>query len=160
MKINRKSVEKVPIDMTPMIDVVFQLMAFFIMTFSVVVPEGDFTVKMPLKAGPQETLVQHVPVTVRLEADSEGQLRRLKLGDRDLGVDFALLRAEIQSLAPMEAQGDESLAIQVEIDSDYGLDYRYTVDALTAVTGYRNRDGQIIQLLDHVRFAAPRKSAM
>lgn len=159
MKISRKSLEKIPIDMTPMIDVVFQLMAFFIMTFSVVAAEGDFNVKMPLGVGPAPDFpIENIPVAVRLEADERGELLRLKLGDRDLGRDFALLRAEIQSLSPMD--GPDGSTIRVEIDSDYGLDYRYTVDALTAVTGYRNRDGQIIKLLDQVRFAAPRKPAM
>lgn len=154
MKIRRKQIEKVPLDMTPMIDVVFQLMAFFIMTFSVVTAEGDFNIKMPLAAGgPPVDSIENVPVTVRMEADASGQLARLRLGDRDLNGDFGQLRAEVLSLS----SGSEDSGVVVELDSDYELDYRYTVDALTAVTGYRNRDGQIIRVLDNVRFAKPRK---
>ena len=32
--------------MTPMIDVVFQLMIFFMLTFNIIAPEGDFDVRM------------------------------------------------------------------------------------------------------------------
>ena len=39
--------EKVEVQMTPMIDIVFQLLVFFIMTFKIVSLEGDFHVKMP-----------------------------------------------------------------------------------------------------------------
>ena len=42
--------DKVAIDMTPMIDVVFQLMSFFMCTLKVVAPEGDFDIRMPLGA--------------------------------------------------------------------------------------------------------------
>ena len=42
--------DKIDINMTPMIDIVFQLLAFFIMTLKIVQPEGDFDVRMPLGA--------------------------------------------------------------------------------------------------------------
>ena len=35
--------------MTPMIDVVFQLLAFFVLTFRIVSPEGEFGVTMPAR---------------------------------------------------------------------------------------------------------------
>ena len=47
--------EKVEVQMTPMIDIVFQLLIFFIMTFKIVAQEGDFNIKMPLSA-PSEGL--------------------------------------------------------------------------------------------------------
>ncbi|NBP80347.1 hypothetical protein EBU58_06445, partial [bacterium] len=34
--------DKIDINMTPMIDIVFQLLAFFIMSLKIVQPEGDF----------------------------------------------------------------------------------------------------------------------
>ena len=42
--------DKIPIDMTPMIDIVFQLLTFFCMTLRVSEAEGDFNIKMPLAA--------------------------------------------------------------------------------------------------------------
>ena len=39
--------DKVAVDMTPMIDVVFQLLVFFALTLNVVEAEGDFRIRMP-----------------------------------------------------------------------------------------------------------------
>lgn len=43
--------DKVLIDMTPLIDIVFQLLTFFVMTLKVASLEGDFNIKMPLANG-------------------------------------------------------------------------------------------------------------
>jgi biopolymer transport protein ExbD len=43
--------EQVSLQMTPMIDIVFQLMVFFVFTFKIALPEGDFNVRMPAQAG-------------------------------------------------------------------------------------------------------------
>ena len=40
--------EKIELQMTPMIDIVFLLLIFFVMTFKIVAAEGDFNIKMPL----------------------------------------------------------------------------------------------------------------
>ena len=45
---NRVTGGKIAIDMTPMIDVVFQLLIFFMCTLKMVEPEGDFDISMPL----------------------------------------------------------------------------------------------------------------
>jgi len=62
--------DKVSVDMTPMIDVVFQLMSFFMCTLKVVAPEGDFDIRMPLgaaaAAAPDDQQVP--PVRVKLSA--------------------------------------------------------------------------------------------
>ena len=42
-----KAGEKIELQMTPMIDIVFQLLVFFIMTFKIVSMEGDFNIRMP-----------------------------------------------------------------------------------------------------------------
>ena len=44
--------EKIELQMTPMIDIVFQLLVFFIMTFNVVAQEGDFNIRMPAVGAP------------------------------------------------------------------------------------------------------------
>ena len=67
--------DKIPIDMTPMIDIVFQLLTFFCMTLRVSAAEGDFNIKMPL-AAPQAGLPdpnQLPPIKVRMRADAERQ---------------------------------------------------------------------------------------
>ncbi|MEK6237543.1 MAG: biopolymer transporter ExbD, partial [Planctomycetales bacterium] len=52
---NQKDSEKVELQMTPMIDIVFQLLVFFVMTFKIVSQEGDFDIKMPLAAPSEGT---------------------------------------------------------------------------------------------------------
>ena len=66
--------DKIDINMTPMIDIVFQLLAFFIMTLKIVQPEGDFDVRMPLgaaaAAAPDEEQIP--PIRIRLTAGETG----------------------------------------------------------------------------------------
>ena len=79
--------------MTPMIDIVFQLLIFFIMTFKIVSLEGDFNIKMPAAAPsegpPEEDLLP--PLRLRLTAGEEGQLNGIQLDDRAF-LSFAELR--------------------------------------------------------------------
>ena len=50
MKIRSRSGdgEKIETQMAPMIDVVFQLLIFFMLTLKIIEPEGDFSISMPL----------------------------------------------------------------------------------------------------------------
>ena len=50
-----RSEDKIELQMTPMIDIVFQLLVFFIMTFKIVTQEGDFNIKMPLASFSERT---------------------------------------------------------------------------------------------------------
>ena len=66
--------EKVELQMTPMIDIVFQLLIFFIMTFKIVAMEGDFNIKMPSAApssGEPDPL-QDTPLMLTLKANDDG----------------------------------------------------------------------------------------
>jgi biopolymer transport protein ExbD len=47
MKMRKNTEAKVEQNMTAMIDVVFQLLTFFVMSFKVAAMEGDFNIKMP-----------------------------------------------------------------------------------------------------------------
>ena len=51
--------DKIAIDMTPMIDVVFQLITFVMLTLKDTSVEGDFDIKMPL--GPSSGAVEDNP---------------------------------------------------------------------------------------------------
>jgi biopolymer transport protein ExbD len=88
--IQRRAGEDVELQMTPMIDIVFQLLIFFIMTFKIMAPEGDFNIKMPL-AGPSEgppPIDQLPPIIVRMTAQhagpAQGHLAVLKMNERVL----------------------------------------------------------------------------
>src|SRR3954447_1050588 len=94
--------DKIPIDMTPMIDIVFQLLTFFCMTLKIAAAEGDFNIKMPL-AAPRAGLPdpnQLPPMKVRMRADASGNLVELSLNDRSFtGADrFKALHNHIASL--------------------------------------------------------------
>ena len=76
---------KIDINMTPMIDVVFQLLTFLMLTLKTVIVEGDFNIKMPLgaSAGAAED-IPLPPLTVRMEATPEGGLAGVRLGERGM----------------------------------------------------------------------------
>jgi biopolymer transport protein ExbD len=76
---------KIDINMTPMIDVVFQLLTFFMLTLKTVIVEGDFNIKMPpgAAAGAAED-IPLPPLQVRLRATPEGQLAGVRLGEQSV----------------------------------------------------------------------------
>jgi biopolymer transport protein ExbD len=154
--------EKIPIDMTPMIDIVFQLLAFFIMTLKVVVLEGDFNIKMPIAAvgmgAPTESLLP--PMHIGLRAAADGQLAEINFGERNLGTGEAGFRAlQSEVIAYIGGAGPNSLKeeAEVEIDADYDLQYQHVIDCVSAVTGYRGEDGQIVTLVEKIKFTPPER---
>ena len=149
--------DKIPIDMTPMIDIVFQLLTFFCMTLRVASAEGDFSIKMPL-AAPRAGLPdpnQLPPMKVRMRADGSGNLVELALNDRSFsGPDrWKQLHNHIASLV---GEGSLAASAEVELDCDYRLQYEYVIEAITAVSGTVGPDGQIIKLVEKIKFAPPR----
>ena len=151
--------DKVELMMTPMIDVVFQLLIFFTLTFKITAPEGDFNVKMPLSAPsagvPDDQSLP--PIKVRLRAASDGRLAQIGFGERSLGTDFRALRTQIRQMIG-DTGGPGALAsTEVEFDCDYDLRYEYVVEAITAVSGYLDpQTGQIYKLVEKVKFSPPR----
>ncbi|QGJ69797.1 Biopolymer transporter ExbD [Planctomycetales bacterium 10988] len=157
---NQKETEKVELQMTPMIDIVFQLLVFFIMTFKIVTPEGDFNIKMPL-AAPSESSMElddiFPPLKVRLTADGEGELASIRLGDQSIS-NFDTLQREVLKIVGTDIGPNKASDFEVELDCDYNLKYEYVIDALTAVTGSRDPEsGQITKYIEKVKFAPPRK---
>jgi biopolymer transport protein ExbD len=149
--------EKIELQMTPMIDIVFQLLIFFIMTFKIVVPEGDFNIKMPLSAPsqgpPDENLTP--PIKVRLTTSGGGSVG-IRMNDTPIG-DFTQLRGRVVGLIGDE-RGPGSIAdsAEVEFDCDYDLDYKHVIQAISAVSGYISPDKKVIKLIEKIKFAPPR----
>ena len=151
-------VDKVEINMTPMIDVVFQLMSFFMCTLKVVSPEGDFDIRMPIAAAAALPDEQQVPpVRVRLAAGPGGELASIAMNGTPVA-DFDELRRRIIGLVGADT-GPNSLAekTEVELDCDYGLGYANVVKAITAVSG-RVEDGRIVELIRKIKFTPPKKN--
>ncbi len=147
--------DEIKLQMTPMIDIVFQLLVFFVFTFKIVLPEGDFNIRMPSAATSQSAGPSETPLLkVRLRAAKDGHLTSVQLGDQifDGNAPFYQLQAHIRSLVGDDA-GPGSSEQEVELDCDYDLDYRYAINALTAITGYRDENGEDHKLVEKVRFA-------
>jgi biopolymer transport protein ExbD len=152
--------DKIELQMTPMIDIVFQLNVFFVLTFKIVLPEGDFNIRMPAAAAqraadPSEKL----PIAVVLKAAPSGELAELQADGRSFGTGdeaFRRLRAYIMGLVN-DAGGPGTAADQeVEIDCDYDLHYEYVIDAVTAITGYIDENNQPHKLIERIKFTPPK----
>lgn len=148
----------VELQMTPMIDIVFQLLVFFVMTFKIAAPEGDFNIRMPLVA-PSEGIPEPEalpPITIRLSALSDGRLAGIQFGNRQLK-NFLELRERIIEVLGPDPGPSVIGSTEVELDCDYHLRYEYVVEAITAVSGYVDeKTGQVIKLVEKIKFAPPR----
>jgi biopolymer transport protein ExbD len=160
MKVRRagQREEETELQMTPMIDIVFQLLIFFIMTFKIVVPEGDFNIRMPIAApsegDPDPDLLP--PITVRLLATGTGHLSSIRMNEKDLGRNFKALNMEMRQIVGDSTGPNIGDAAEVEIDADYALRFEYVMDTITAVSGYVGSEGNIIKVVEKIKFAPPR----
>ncbi len=156
----RTTEDKIEVQMTPMIDIVFQLLVFFIMTFKIVAQEGDFNIQMPLKSQ-QEGLPDPSPILtlhVRMRAAPDGQL--MHPGGIVVNGELAFdTTGELHNYVISILGGDEPAArddAEVEIDCDYDLHYKHVVDAITAVSGFIDPEtGQINRLIEKIKFTPP-----
>ncbi len=148
--------EKIELQMTPMIDIVFQLLVFFIMTFKIVAQEGDFNVRMPLAAAggvPDET--QLPPMKLYLTADSQGELQwPIVLNEQPFN-DFPSLTQYLVGLLGTErGPGSARESAEVELHFDANLRYEFVVKAIDAVSGQLDpQTGRIVELVPKIRFA-------
>ncbi|MEM9586971.1 MAG: biopolymer transporter ExbD [Planctomycetota bacterium] len=161
MKIrNREEGTKNELNMTSMIDIVFLLLIFFVMTFKIVEMEGDFSIKMPL-ASDSTSVVDptDLPLKLRLTADADGGLTSISLNDNALGNGaeaFDQLRANVAELVGTDEPIDGEDGPEIEIDTDYNLRYEHVIQAVTAVSGYKEGD-RVVPLIEKIKFAKPRR---
>ena len=152
--------DKIPIDMTPMIDIVFQLLTFFCMTLRIASAEGDFAIKMPLhvaQAGEPDPNQASERFTLRMRADAAGDLLEMSMAQQNFtGPNEERWAALRQFIASQIGQGSLADAAEVELDCDYNLKYEYVIRAITSVSGDVGPDGQVIKLIEKITFA-PRR---
>jgi biopolymer transport protein ExbD len=151
MNRKRPLLEKPSINMTPMIDVVFLLLTFFVMTFKIIVPEGDFNIKMSPMGQMQPTDVNSDSVRVRLIAHADGSLSAIQLNDETIR-HFDQLRQRI--LAISAAKPD----LEVLLISDEHLLYEHLIQAVTAING-EVHEGQIRKICVNIKFARQKEQA-
>lgn len=156
MRIRRThSAEKIELQMTPMIDIVFMLLIFFVWNFKIVQPEGDFNIRMP--SASDEAMAQPVEtplVRLRLQAGAEGELTGLLFQDDPLS-GFDELRSRVRQLVGDAAgPGGRVSDQELQIDADYDLRYEYVMDAITAVSGYIDpQSRKPVTLVERIQFA-------
>jgi len=161
MKLAKSSeAERLEFNMTPMIDVCFQLIIFFMLSMKLFSLEGDFSVRMPI-AAPQEGLPdesQTPQVKIRLHSDSKGNLIAMEMGQRKVAT-FKELQHQVREVSDQDrGPSGTGTAAEVELDCDYNLRYEYVISALSAVSGYMADDKQtIVRMIEKIKFAPPRK---
>ena len=149
--------DKLELSMTSMIDIVFLLLVFFVMTFKISAQEGDFSVKMPAKGDGAQADTTLLPLKLRLRADANGNLQEIVLNDSmSFGQDWERLRGYVVELVGDETGPSDDEGPEVEIDLDYDLHYVHVIEAITAVTGYRSGN-DIVRLIDRIKFAPQRQ---
>lgn len=156
MSVPRRRKEKMKtqrLQMTPLIDVVFLLLAFFIMTFKTLIPEGDFGINVPIEGenAPTPVMEQDViePLRIRLSADVNGNLSEIQVGTTKLGTDLRGLRRYVMELLGPTPTPQERTKWEAEIQTDYHLKYRYTIEAFTQISGYI-ADDNIVPLIEKI----------
>ncbi|MBQ4194831.1 MAG: biopolymer transporter ExbD [Thermoguttaceae bacterium] len=155
--------------MTSMIDVVFLLLAFFVVTYKTPEIEGDFNIRMPAEAQSTSApeLDELMPVRVRLTSDSSGNLNGIEFGETKIS-DMKALRAAVyryvvsNDVSFQDAYNASAVPefrddLEIELDCDRNLHYAHTVEAITAVTGYLNAEDQIVKMVDKVKFTPPKR---
>ncbi|MCC7083852.1 MAG: biopolymer transporter ExbD [Pirellulales bacterium] len=153
--------DKIEFNMTPMIDCVFQLLSFFIMSLKFVVPEGDFDIKMPSAAPSAQNIDINLipPIPVKLVSNADGSLKGIYVNNK-FKSSFADLRKEIISIVGTNEQGPAAAknGAEAEIDCDYNLKYEYLIAAVTHVSGYIDNKGVVVKLIEKLKFKPPKSA--
>jgi biopolymer transport protein ExbD len=148
--------ESIKLQMTPMIDIVFQLLIFFILTFKPPVYEGDFGIRMPAASqNPASALEDPLNnLYIRLRA-TDNVLASIDINDGDQVFSGREMYSDLHNYvrAQVEQQRSEpnGTEVEVEFDIDRGLYYEYTIKAIDAITGYV-QDGRIAKLVEKIKF--------
>ena len=161
---DRREPNHVRFNMAPMIDVVFQLLIFFMLTLKIVAEEGDFNINMPIGSPPVRVVdkVNLADIKVRLRADPRtGQLAEILYGQTRLGngpESFERLNAAILRSIGGKPGRELSKHQKVEIKADYNLNYRHVIRAVSACSG-RMENGELVRYIEQIRFAPPVRSS-
>ena len=155
------SLSKVEIPMAPMIDIVFQLLIFFMLNLKIVAPEGNFNINLPVSAPSNAPSDVNLPdIKVGLRSDRDGNLVQLTLGGNNLGNDnaaFERLNAEVLKIIGRPGN-PLTKDIEVELDADFECQYKYVVKAISRCTGRVDpRTQAVTRYIEKIKFAPPHK---
>lgn len=160
MKFESQDAEEIKLNMTSMIDIVFQLLVFFIMTFKVVVQEGDYNIRMPLAAIKQDEIIEDEPpelIRIMLRAGETGAVSTIEVDDEVEVRTFAgedlykQLNDFIDARVAVGDSPEDGKKTEVEFDIDTSLKYGYTVRAIEAVSGKLLPGGEVKKLIESIK---------
>ena len=146
--------------MTAMIDIVFQLLVFFIMTFKITAMEADFNIRMPIasKTPPEEQFdVNPQVIFVNLRAgaerglagiDVEYNLTSKSFDDKNM---YSQLTSFVEESITTEGDPSSDEEFEVEFTIAQELKYGFTVQAIEAVSG-KIVNGKIKTLIEKIKF--------
>ena len=145
--------EEIKMNMTSMIDIVFQLLVFFVMTFDPPNYEGDFSVKMPLNSEAPIDIDIPTVISVKLTAALDGTISNILVDS--VAVDqsdlYGGLTKAIESRLAVEGDPDSASETEVDFDIARELRYSYTVAAIEAVSGKKEGD-VVTKLISKIKF--------
>lgn len=160
MKFRKKENDgKVEMQMSAMIDIVFQLLIFFILTLKIIPPEGDFNINMPIgvaAANPNE--IPPEVYKVKLDANPDGSLNQLWFGGRSMGNDYPFCFDRLNNEIAQIVGGQQGFSddAEVELDPDYNLHYKYIIKAISSCRG-RMIGGTQVTYIEKIKFSAINK---
>jgi biopolymer transport protein ExbD len=129
MKVRRRDQQLVEMQMGPMIDMVFLLLVFFMVTAKPIKQESDISLGLPGTVSAEETVELPDEQRIRIEDDGSIVLNDSVLGapaDSDLGELVATLKRFKES---SDANKSEAL---VTLDAADGTNHQRIVDVLNA----------------------------
>ena len=136
------------LQMSAMIDIVFLLLVFFVMTFRIVPQEGDFAIQAALPTSHGTSTATTLPMFVHLSAGMHGSLAGVKLNGRAVA-SLAALQQTLIELDAEQALAESRLTLQC----DSSLKYDHVIAALDAVTGYEDSGHRFHPLISSVAIA-------
>ncbi len=140
-------------NMSAMIDIVFLLLVFFMLTLQIAIPEGVHEVKAQADGIPGQNRIIVPEIRVHLEAALDGSLATVTLNRRPVGVGEGGLRTlnnEIKRLCGVLGP-ENAREARIVIEADYNLNYEHSARALGACSKRRNHDGPLVALGPEVR---------
>ena len=161
--------EDTKLSMTAMIDIVFQLLVFFIMTFKITALEGDFQVNMPTTSKDPDINFPDLDNTIQvyLQENDQHLLHGMQVTRGEETVTYTHVEGQSDAFAALgeyirtavEREGDPTKRkeLQVEIEADDLLVYGETVRAIESVSARIDEDRNVVPLIEKINFKDTRK---
>lgn len=129
MKLQRRDLQTVEMQMGPMIDMVFLLLVFFMVTAKPMKPESDVGLKLPGTVQQDEILEMPDEQRIGIRSDGEVEVNELPMGSAG---DRELLRL-VQTLGRFrEASEANRTQALVTIDADDAVSHQRVIDVMNA----------------------------